>query len=178
MAIFQEAISKTLLFEGGYSNDPSDNGGETYRGISRHSFCHWIGWTLIDGHKSDPDFPKCLDLDQQLQGLVVMFYLNTFWHYDDIQDQDIADKIFDLAVNIGQVHAIKILQLALNQVSNAALTVEGNFGKRTLAAVNASPKGSLLPVVRFKAAEYHTQIAQSHPQDEKFLKGWLARDAA
>ena len=34
-------ISKTLETEGGYVNDPSDSGGETYCGIARNSNPNW-----------------------------------------------------------------------------------------------------------------------------------------
>ena len=44
-------ISKTLETEGGYVNDPSDSGGETYCGIARNSNPKWEGWKIVDAHK-------------------------------------------------------------------------------------------------------------------------------
>ena len=52
MANFNESFNITLGYEGGYSNDPDDAGGETYKGISRRYHPGWKGWALIDELKS------------------------------------------------------------------------------------------------------------------------------
>ena len=44
MAEFSEAFTQTAAHEGGYSNDPLDRGGETYRGIAR---VHHPDWALL-----------------------------------------------------------------------------------------------------------------------------------
>ena len=175
MATFAEAIAKTLLFEGGYVNDRADSGGETYRGISRVNWPKWDGWKSIDRWKEtrfsyDIAFPSCLDNDSNLQGLVCKFYLKNFWFYDGLLDQDLANQVFDLSVNVGRVHAIKILQqvVGTNQ--------DGSYGPNTERLANGHPQGSLEPLVRTAAENYHKAIITSHPEDAKFLKGWLARD--
>lgn len=175
MASFQEAIGKTLLFEGGYSNNPNDAGGETYRGISRVNWPKWAGWPIIDRWKTaiysyDVRFPAVLDTDQQLQGLVVDFYQQNFWQYDGLDDQQVADKVFDLSVNIGKVHAVKILQQA------AGVKDDGLYGPNTERVVNLHPQGSLETAIRIAAENYHKEIVQLHPQDAQFLGGWLKRD--
>jgi len=38
MANFNQALKKTLVFEGGYVNDPDDPGGETNFGISKRAY--------------------------------------------------------------------------------------------------------------------------------------------
>ena len=38
MGDFKTSLARTLRWEGGYSDDPVDRGGETYRGISRKNF--------------------------------------------------------------------------------------------------------------------------------------------
>lgn len=161
MADFSTAIGKTLLWEGGYSNNPNDSGGETYEGISRKNWPNWSGWHYVDaGNFSDPG----------LQGAVVSFYRQNFWQYDGINDQDVANKTFDLSVNVGKVHGVKILQQA------AGVTTDGVYGPNTEAAVNAHPIGSLTPVIRISAENYHKAIVATHPQDAIFLAGWLRRD--
>lgn len=168
MADFSQSIGKTLLQEGGYVNDPSDSGGETYRGISRNNFPKWEGWRLID-----VNYHLMLDKNTELQGLVVDFYRQNFWQYDGINDQQVADKVFDLSVNVGKVHAIKILQQA------AGVTpVDGLYGPNTEKVVNLHPQGSLVTAIRIAAENYHKEVAQAHPEDQKFLADWLRRDEA
>ena len=38
-------------YEGNYSNDKDDPGGETYKGISRNMNKDWEGWKIIDSYK-------------------------------------------------------------------------------------------------------------------------------
>lgn len=175
MALFAEAISKTLLFEGGYVNDSADSGGETYRGISRKNWPKWAGWAFVDRAKLMHDislsvFPDDLEYLTNLQALVVTFYQTNFWQYDGLTDQEVADKVFDLSVNVGKVHAIKILQQA------CGTSADGLYGPNTERAVNCHPKGSLTQLIRAAAEQYHNQIVQTHPEDTKYLAGWLKRD--
>lgn len=173
MANFQEAIAKTELFEGGYSNNPSDSGGETYRGISRKNWSNWAGWLTIDDFKDcGCPFPACLDDNVDLQGMVVDFYHKNFWQYDGLNDQDVAWKVFDLGVNVGKTHAVKILQKAVGT------NLDGIYGPNTERLANSHPQGSLAPILRAAAEEYHKAIVQTHPQDTVFLEGWLRRDEA
>jgi len=182
MAEFAPAVANTELFEGGYSFNPQDPGGETYRGISRKSWPQWAGWAIIDLAKTELNGgaqvnPQCrqvffssLDTNQELQGLVVTFYHDNFWQYDQVHDQTIANKLFDLSVNMGTEHAIKIAQGAVN------LPQDGVFGPRTLASINATYNGSLIQLIRLAAENYHKQIVASHPEEAEFLNGWLRRD--
>jgi lysozyme family protein len=172
MAVFSVAIGKTLLAEGGYANNPHDSGGETYRGISRKNWPNWNGWPIIDSAKAQTSFPASLDNNNELQGLIVDFYHKNFWNYDGLNDQDVANKIFDLGVNVGKPHAVKILQqvVGTNQ--------DGVYGPNTERLANSHPPGSLSTMIRTSAENYHKAIAQSHPEDARFLKSWLARDDA
>lgn len=169
MASFEPAVQATELWEGGWSSNPSDSGGETYRGISRNNWPEWIGWPLIDNIKGATGFPACLDQNASLQSLVISFYQQNYWHYDGINDQLVANKIFDLAVNVGQRHAVKIVQ------QSVGVTQDGAYGPATEAAINTT--SNLLPLIRTNAESYHEQIVELHPEDAQFLKGWLRRDA-
>ena len=177
MADFSQAVAKTELWEGGYSNNPLDPGGETYRGISRRSWPNWVGWAVIDSLVGQPGFPvdeinDYLNRNSRLQGLVVDFYHKNFWNYDGIADQDVAWKVFDLGVNVGKVHAVKILQHAVGT------NMDGVYGPNTERLVNSHPLGSLAPILRAAAEEYHKSIVWNCPKDEVFLAGWLRRDEA
>src|SRR5487761_1221705 len=149
MADFALAISHTLLEEGGYS-DRSD--GETYHGIDRVDWPNWAGWPIIDAACIQPDFPQSLDSNSALQALVVGFYLTNFWKYSGINDQDVANKVFDLSVNVGTRHAVSIAQIA------AGCSVDGKYGPNTQAAINSHLNGSLLPKIEAAAEQYYRAI--------------------
>ncbi len=170
MADFSIAVARTELFEGGYSNNPKDSGGETYRGISRKNWPNWSGWQAIDLHKVELDFPGGLDQDNTIQGLVIAFYHKNFWNYEGLSSQPVANKVFDLGVNVGKVHAVKILQQAVGT------NQDGIYGPNTERLANSHPEESLIAMIRTAAENYHKSIVQSHPEDAEFLKGWLARD--
>ncbi|MDX2189374.1 MAG: glycosyl hydrolase 108 family protein [Bacteroidota bacterium] len=74
MATFEQALTKVLKNEGGYANNPSDPGGETYKGIARKIFGKWDGWVNIDAKKRNPNFRNLLESDPDLQAKVKHFY--------------------------------------------------------------------------------------------------------
>jgi lysozyme family protein len=170
MALFAPAVQNTEMWEGGYSFNPNDAGKETYRGISRANWPTWIGWNLVDSAKQSSHFPSSLDSNLPLQGLVVDFYHTNFWKYDGIADQLSANKLFDLGVNVGIVHAVRIFQRAV------FTNDDGIYGPNTEKAINATSSGSLLPIVRREAVSYHNEIVTAHPEDAEFLAGWIRRD--
>jgi len=134
MADYKTAIEKTLNFEGAYVNDPVDtDGGETYCGISRNNFPHWVGWILIDNVKHQSNFPKILSENDSLTGFVHDFYKKEFWDMvggDKINDQSIADILLDSAVNEGIRPAVKRAQ------EIAGLPQTGLFSGQLANAIN------------------------------------------
>jgi lysozyme family protein len=109
---FEIAYKRTKKFEGGYVNDPDDNGGETYNGISRRANPNWAGWKIIDEQKKKPDFPNNLkERKQELDELEKDLYKKNYWDPiwgDRIKDQRVANDMFDTAVNMGVATSIKL----------------------------------------------------------------------
>lgn len=119
MAVFSLAYKKLEAAEGGYVNDPDDNGGETYKGISRKANPDWVGWISIDQiKKSHPNtFKSILKRTPELEKKVQDLYKDKYWdcfELDDIPNQMVAEQMFDTAVNCGQVAAIKFAQRVLD----------------------------------------------------------------
>ena len=113
MADYKHSIAKVLLTEGGYVNDPDDNGGETYKGISRNNWPQWTGWPFIDHAKKISGFPKNLNAISGLRDSVMAFYRDNFWKPvggDLIDSQEIADNLLDSAVLEGIKSAVKRAQ--------------------------------------------------------------------
>ena len=61
MADFKTAYDRTSKFEGGYSNDEADRGGETFAGIARVYHENWLGWKIIDQYKTVTSDTKTLN---------------------------------------------------------------------------------------------------------------------
>jgi len=148
MAEFDIAIKKVLASEGGYSNDPDDHGGATRWGISQKSF---------------PDIDiKNLTLDAAKQ-----IYHQCYWEKirgDQIENQLLCDKIFDLSVNIGISRITKMVQRIVGTEP------DGIMGPKTIHAINAYDPKELLEKIRQAARQYYDSLHQP-----KFIHGWLLR---
>lgn len=116
MADFLTAYRKTAISEGGYANDPADSGGETWRGVARKKNPGWKGWHIIDEYRHHPLFPKILAELTELQKEVLAIYKSNYWDAvrgDEILHQEIANPLYDSAVNAGVKTAIILAQRAL-----------------------------------------------------------------
>src|SRR5690348_14729738 len=108
MADFNKSLDVLLSWEGGYSNNTRDPSGETYCGISRKNYPTWDGWKITETFQPIP-WNYIID-DEGLNTLVFDFYKQSYWDkesYQLIEDQDVADKIFQHHVNMGN-RAIKL----------------------------------------------------------------------
>lgn len=137
MANFIIALKKTLKNEGGYTNDPDDAGGETYKGISRKNHPTWTGWVSIDQiKKAHPKgFKTILEHTPELQDKVKDFYKRRFWDelcLDTCGNQELANQAFDMAVNAGIKAGVKILQKVIGVPADGIL---GNVTKQAIAKI-------------------------------------------
>lgn len=193
MADFSQAFEKTMGNEGGYSDNPADRGGETYKGIARKFHKDWEGWATIDALKqaegTGGDFEDKLAADDQLQQLVEDFYKKKFWDNmkgDNIPDQAIADQLFDLGVNMGTGTVVKFLQEGLNllnrnQKDYPDIAVDGGLGTKTLETLdmfleleNNNP-AYLLKMMGLLQGNRYIEIMKRDPTQQVFARGWLNR---
>lgn len=172
MANFEEAFAHTMKAEGGYVHDPQDPGGETYKGIARARNSKWMGWTRIDLLKQQSSFPRNLDKDSQLQQAISEFYEVNYWDRvkgDDIQNQDIAESIFDFAVNAGPVTSAKLAQMAVGAEP------DGVIGPKTLEKLNRDEPRAFLAVFAIGKISRYVSIVERRPESRKFFYGWIRR---
>ena len=186
MAQFSISYRKTGGHEGGYADNPDDRGGETYRGIARKRHPDWDGWLIIDRLKLESDFPKNIEVDPDILNLVIKFYHDNFWtaiNGDAIQQQEIADELYDTGVNMGTGIAVKILQNSLNilnknQTLYKDISEDGKVGQQTLGAISAflatRKLEFLLKVVNIAQGCRYLQLLQD-PSQEGFALGWFNR---
>lgn len=128
MADFIRAYDeKTMPNELGYSNDPDDSGGETWRGIARNKNPHSPIWPIVDSYKGQQNFIRNLEKDEALQDLVLQEFKSDYWDMvwgDDILDQDIAAQLYDTAVNVGVSAAIRDEQAAAGQKTTGVMDTQ------------------------------------------------------
>lgn len=116
MAKLDIALKLTLKNEGFYGNDPSDTGGETLWGIARNKEKDWPGWAIVDSLRGHNDFPSCLKENVQLLQMRHEVYNREYWNPikgDNIINQEVANDLFDKAVNMGVHQAVVLCQRSL-----------------------------------------------------------------
>lgn len=172
MASFSEALGKTLNTEGGYVHDPDDPGGETYKGIARSRNSKWAGWSRVDMNKNNPDFPNNLEQDAVLQESVKSRYLARYWNKvrgDKIKDQDIAESIFDFAVNAGPRTSARLAQRVIGA------TPDGVIGPKTLERLNQEDPRTFLAVFALAKICRYVDICEKRRVSHKYFFGWVRR---
>ena len=184
MAEFEIAFNKTMGHEGTYVNDVDDAGGETYMGIARKYNPLWDGWELIDEAKDEPDFPRCLDDDEDLQDEVELFYEQRYWDVNNLDEfpQDTAEEMFDTGVNMGIGRAARFLQTALNFMNRngdlfGELVVDGQIGPATMNALEKCEKDEdvLLAILNTLQGQHYMNYMTKNPTQKKFCRGWFRR---
>lgn len=123
---FAKSLQRVLVYEGGYSNHPSDPGGPTNKGIIQR---------VYDGYrKSEGLEPR--SVRELTKAELTDIYRRQYW--DKVQADRLPAGVdfvmFDSAVNSGPSQATKWLQRALGSVQ-----VDGELGEATAAATLAHP---------------------------------------
>lgn len=188
MADFNISFRKVMQFEGGYSNNPADTGGLTYRGISRKWNPSWQGFKVIDQLRHEPNFPRNLENNTELQLMVQQFYRLNFWNplwLDKINSQQVADELFDIAVNMGQAVAAEIAQRSINLMNkNQALfpnlKVDGRIRGLSSKAINniclyKANHDTFLKVMNVFQGWKYISICEKDESQEVFFIGWMNR---
>jgi lysozyme family protein len=169
MADFNQAISHVLENEGGLVDHPKDPGGVTKYGISFRFLS-----SLPEFIKITPQYIKDLTPDHARE-----IYKKYFWdahQYAFIDNQSIATKVFDLCVNMGEYHAHKILQKAVNTtLMKAELAVDGKIGPKTIKATNDCDPHELNENICTFACLRYKEIVEKRPTSNVFLNGWFRR---
>jgi len=179
---FDDAFKIVLGFEGGYVNDPADQGGETNYGIT---------YNTLNDAKNKGWIPFNITIQNIQLEHAKIIYKKGYW--DVIQADSLPHPLdlimFDSAVNHGPGAAVKLLQKSLNALLRyTELKVDGIIGPLTLRAINdyvglgstpGTPPNSniryLCIDVLLNRVELYSSIVNSNKSQEKFLKGWLNR---
>jgi lysozyme family protein len=193
MASFEIADRVTRSNEGGWQNDPDDRGNDsaghgTYRGIASKIHPAWKGWPIVSeelaklgqqppcGTKAYREFTRKVDAalapNEALQDMVCKFYKANFWdvlRLDDFASQELANKLYDSAVNQGPGTAAMILQRILGVMP------DGSIGPVTIAAANKRDGTKLAAEFKDARIAKYKALASARPDQAKYLSTWIAR---
>ena len=137
----------------GYEDVTGDRGGRTKYGIA------------------SVDNPT-VDVTHLTLGSAMQVYLDQYWilgKCDQIMSAPVTIFQFDMDINNGLGRGAKILQQASH------VTIDGNVGPGTLAAVNAMDPRALISALSTIRTNRYNTIVQNDPSQAKFLDGWLRR---
>ena len=115
---------------------------------------------------------KALAANATLQRLVDSFFKSGYWdahRLDEVQDQAVAEWIYDHAVN-GGARGVMWVQEAIG------VKADGKVGPITMKAINAMEPAALLQEAEDVAAFYRLDRAAADPSQIQFLPSWLRRD--
>lgn len=149
---FPKCLEFVLKHEGGFVNDPVDNGGMTYKGICRKYYPNLMMWSIIDSVLADggstKDINRLLGDSPKVSSEISNIYRTEYWNKCDCDNIDypLSFCVFDTAVNMG--------------VSRAKAFLRQTFVPENYLSLRA---------------EYYKLIVEKNPKQEKFLKGWLNR---
>lgn len=154
------AIQRVLRLEGGYVDDPYDSGGETKYGICKRSYPH-------------------INIKDMTMDRAIEIYYSDWWRkyrICDIVSDPIAFRLLDQCVVSGPIHAIGVLQRAVNKLLNAnVLMCDGVLGPHSISTINS--------IVENKDHEdglvkLHMQLAIAYYKslnNHRFIDGWINR---
>jgi lysozyme family protein len=174
MSEFNQAFESVLAHEGGFVNHKADKGGATAFGISLRflrSLPVAAGDINGDGHVDINDILAVTPEDARA------FYKRYFWdHYrlGEIQNQQVATKLFNFFVNMRGTTAALVAQRAANDLG-AYLSTDGVMGSLSIKALNGMEPSQLLVCIKWRAWEVYRAIVDDDPEQAVFMPGWRNR---
>lgn len=161
MADYKKLVPKILLWEGGYANIPGDSGGPTCKGVTLKTFQSYYG-----KDKTIADLKAITDAQW---GYI---FKKGFWDKclgDRIVSQSVAEILIDWCWMSGVSTPVRTMQ------SIVGAKVDGQFGPKTLDAVNRYDARLLFNKMMSAREDFYFRIVAKSPVKQKFLKGWLNR---
>ena len=98
----------------------------------------------------------------------------------EVENQGVANKLFDMGVNMGVRQAAVYAQRAANALAavEARVVEDGVIGPRTLAAINAGDPMAYYQLLCELSAAHYRHLAAVNPAQAVNLAGWLKRAEA
>lgn len=166
MSDFQEAMKFLLPHERGYADSVHDAGGATKYGIS-------LRFLLTINPSATKETIKNLTIAD-----AYAIYRKHFWdkyNVGSIKSQKIANKIFDMYVNMAPKASGKVIQTAINNTGDKEVSVDGVMGNATINAVNDINENKLLPQIKLSAIAHYLAIVDFNIAELPNFRSWIRR---
>lgn len=159
---FRTCVSRILIVEGGFTDDPADTGGLTNMGITHEVLAEWRGRPVTRA-----------DMLALTKDEAIAIYHARYWRplECDLLPVPVDMCVFNRGVNSGIRSGAKALQIILNDLG-AGITVDGDIGNETIDAVKRFPADEIAARYQAKyAADYRTfRTWSAHG------RGWINRN--
>ncbi|HSK44713.1 MAG TPA: glycosyl hydrolase 108 family protein [Candidatus Binatia bacterium] len=172
MADFKTAFSLTLQHEDSTRSGKVtiDAGGRTRFGIAE---------------KFHPDLPEEFFTGPAEDALSEAEKIEEREYWDsmrlaEVESQNVANKLFDMGVNMGVRQASVYAQRAANSLLSAEARVaeDGEIGGKTLAVINGVDPIAYYQALCELSSAHYRHVAAVNPAQAMNLQGWLKRASA
>lgn len=162
----EDIINRIIDVEGGYVNDLLDSGGETNFGIT-------IAVARENDFKGDmKDLPR---------ELAYKIYEKQYWDKMNADSYPIplANKLVDMAVNLGVSKASTFLQQSVNLFTDFNMKEDGIIGSYTISCLNQALKrhkhglAVMIKSLNCLQGHHYINISEKYPKNKKFIYGWF-----
>ena len=161
---YESDLKLILGFEGGYVNNPDDNGGATNKGITQATYNEFR-----QSHGLENNDVKDIN-DSEVSAIYQGFYISCGADKVSEINPKLATELFDFAINAGPTQAIKTLQKSINIFS------DGIMGPATLNAIrNIIDQSNASKNFALQRIAFYFKLVQMKPTNKQFLMSWLSR---
>ena len=164
---FNSVIGNSFDFEGGYSNNKYDRGGETNYGITK---------IFMEQYKKALPGGKVKPIKEITKEDAYNMY-NAMWNQHNLgylKDKSIAVLLNDYMINSNEWEVAKRVQEILNKKGHA-IKVDRIIGPKTIEAINKTDRNWLIEEILIDRYKNYREQVKLRPTQETFYKGWINR---
>ena len=164
---YQNALSYVLKNEGGFVDNPSDPGKATNFGITL---------SVLSDCRGRDCTPQ--DVRELTQGEAGLIYYMKYWiplSCEEINQESIATALFDVGVLFGVGVSAVLAQQALQENGYKDLSIDGNIGPESIAALNLVDLKSFLNSLYSALLNRINYLIERNVSLETFRTGWVNR---
>lgn len=153
----------------------NDTGGETIAGMARAKNPEWAGWTIVDQRKSEPDFPRNLNIDlprnAELRRLLGERYLANYWNNFRCGELPTGLDLcmLDAAVQHLPKTAILLVQRAIGTQP------DGDLGDKSIIAAHRAARVEAIENYFVNRAGLYADLITADSTKAKFRNTWFRR---